>query len=53
MATHSSILIWKILWTEEAGGLWSVGSQSQTQMSMHTYVLRRKNRLISVLGFII
>ena len=25
MATHSSILAWKILWTEEPGGLQSVG----------------------------
>ena len=23
MATHSSILAWEILWTEEPGGLWS------------------------------
>ena len=30
MATHSSILAWRILWTEEPGGLLSVGSQSQT-----------------------
>ena len=28
MATHSSILAWKILWTEEPGGLQSMGSQS-------------------------
>ena len=27
MATHSSILSWIILWTEEPGGLQSVGSQ--------------------------
>ena len=27
MATHSSILFWKIPWTEEPGGLQSVGSQ--------------------------
>ena len=27
MATHSSILAWKISWTEEPGGLQSVGSQ--------------------------
>ena len=25
MATHSSILAWEILWTEEPGGLQSVG----------------------------
>ena len=27
IATHSSILAWEILWTEEPGGLWSMGSQ--------------------------
>ena len=27
MATHSSILAWRIPWTEELGGLRSVGSQ--------------------------
>ena len=32
MATHSSTLAWKIQWTEEPGGLQSVGSQSQTQL---------------------
>ena len=36
MATHSSILAWKIPWTEEAGGLQSMGSQSQTGFSTHT-----------------
>ena len=25
IATHSSILAWKIPWTEEPGGLWSIG----------------------------
>ena len=27
IATHSSILAWKIAWTEEPGGLQSMGSQ--------------------------
>ena len=27
MATHSSILSWEIPWTEESGGLQSMGSQ--------------------------
>ena len=27
MATHSSILAWKIPWAEEPGGLQSMGSQ--------------------------
>ena len=32
MATHSSTLAWEVTWTEEPGGLQSMGSQkSQTQ----------------------
>ena len=27
MATHSSLLAWRISWTEEPGGLQSLGSQ--------------------------
>ena len=30
MATYSSILAWRIPWTEEPGGLQSMGWQSQT-----------------------
>ena len=30
MATHSSILAWRIPWTEEPGGLQSTGSQTWT-----------------------
>ena len=30
MTTHSSILAWRIPWTEEPGGLQSTGSQSWT-----------------------
>ena len=39
MATHSCVFAWRIPWTEEPGGLWSIGSQSWTQLkrrSMHT-----------------
>ena len=32
MATHSSIVAWRIPWTEEPGGLQSIGLQSQTQL---------------------
>ena len=38
MATRSSILAWRIPWTEEPGGLQSMGSLSQTrprQLSTH------------------
>ena len=41
MATHSSILAWKIPWTEEPGGLQSMGSQrDKTErliLSLSTY----------------
>ena len=33
MATHSSILAWRIPWTVESGGLQSMGSQSRMQLS--------------------
>ena len=34
VATHSSILAWRIPWTEEPGGLESMGSQkSSTRLS--------------------
>jgi len=38
MATHSSILAWKIPWTEEPGGLQVQGiAKSQTQLSNFTF----------------
>ena len=33
MATYSSILAWRIPWIEEPGELYSMGLQSQTQLS--------------------
>ena len=33
IATHSSTPAWETPWTEEPGGLQSVGSQSQAQLS--------------------
>ena len=38
MATHSSILAWRIPWTEEPGGLQSRGSQSQTRLKQLDHV---------------
>ena len=32
MASHSNILAWEFPWTEEPGGLQSMGSQSLTQL---------------------
>ena len=37
MATHSSILVWKIPWTEEPGGLQSMGSQRVRHNWEHTH----------------
>ena len=33
MATHSSILAWRIPWTEEPGGLKSMGSCKESDMT--------------------
>ena len=34
-ATHSSILVWEIPWTEERGGLQSMGSQGVLEITEH------------------
>ena len=40
MAPHSSILAWKIPWTEEPGGLQVQGvTKSQTQLSDFTFTV--------------
>ena len=39
MATHPSILAWEIPWTEEPGGLQSIGSQSVRQDSANNHHL--------------
>ena len=41
MATHSSIFAWRSPWTEEPGGLQSIGSHSQTrQTRLSTHACR-------------
>ena len=44
MATHSSILAWKIPWTEESGGLQSMGSQraGHNLVTEHTHAIGGK-----------
>ena len=37
MAPHSSALAWKVPWTEEPGGLQSMGSRSRTRLSDFTF----------------
>ena len=51
VATHSSILAWRIPWTEEPGGLQSIGLQEldTTEMTEHA---RTKSRLIFRLSHI-
>ena len=41
MATHSSILAWRIPWTEEPGGLQSMGSQSDLSEQLNTSSLKQ------------
>ena len=45
MKTHSSILAWRIPWTEEPGGLQSIGLQRvrMKQLSMHTETLKQED----------
>ena len=43
MATHSSILAWEIRWTEEPGGLQSMGSE-ESDMTELTHTHRHKHR---------
>ena len=49
MATHTSILAWRIPWTEEPGGLQSMGWQSQTQLStLHNY--KKEKQTLQTVG---
>ena len=47
MATHSSILAWKIPWTEEPGGLQSIGLQGVGNNSQVTVTLSKS---VNILG---
>ena len=45
MAAHSSILVWRIPWTEEPGRLQSMGSQGvTTERLTHTHTRREESR---------
>ena len=49
MATHSSILAWKIPWTEELGGLYSSWGHKQldtTERLTHTHTLHMPKLLL-------
>ena len=49
MATHSSILAWRIPWTEEPDGLQSIGSQRDTRLSTHARRINPTNSLLTLL----
>ena len=59
MAAHSSILAWRIPWTEEPGGLQSMGSQrvgyqqvcTHTEKSSHLLSLQAAEKLEFELSF--
>ena len=48
MATHSSILAWRIPWTEEPDGLQSMGSQKESdtteQLTLSLYTATKPTR---------
>ena len=48
MAIHSSILAWRIPWTEEPGGLQSTRSQ-ELDTTDHMYVPRYSNLFINMI----
>ena len=49
MATHSNILAWRIPWTEEPGGLQSMGLQRIQHERVHVgmYILKEVERPLS------
>ena len=52
MATHSSILVWKIPWTEEPSGLQSMRSQSTghdwVTNTLHFFNQRSENKRVNI-----
>ena len=52
MATHSSILAWKIPWTEEPGGLQAMGSKTVRQnLVTNTFTFTIMSTLVLDLGY--
>ena len=47
MATHSSILVWRIPWTEESDGLQSIGSnRDKTEATSCMHIQERYIRYV-------
>ena len=52
MATHASIVAWRTPWTEEPGGLQSMGLHSWTQLSdSHFHIHDNKNEKMQALVY--
>ena len=52
MVTHSSILAWRILWTEEPGRLQPMGSQSQTWLGDWHFHFQRRQGYITKFSYL-
>ena len=57
MATHSSILAWRIPWTDEPGGLQSMESQRvghdlATEQQQHIYILYNNTIIYNNINYV-
>ena len=50
MATHSHILAWRILWTEEPGRIQSMGAQTVSNLAHSTQILFEVSSCVSLGG---
>ena len=50
IATHSSILAWRVTWTEEPGGLQSMGSQRDLRCRQILYHLSHHDFILMMLA---
>ena len=50
MATHSSILAWRIPWTEESGGLQSMGVSEESDMTKQLTVAGESATITHIIG---
>ena len=48
MAIHSSTLAWKIPWTEEPGGLQSMGRKESDRIEQLTLTLKSENEIAKI-----
>ena len=48
MAAHSSILAWRIPWTEEPGGLQSMGRKESDRIEQLTLTLKSENEIAKI-----